>query len=196
MASISRKFVVPALAAGALVLAGTAYGVTEYRNIPGPVTGSYASGISGTFHYEVAATGGIPSNGWGGACLIFRAKDLGFEQMEKKHCTQDSDCTTNESGGYCEQTTKKCWAKAVLPTPEDADGFSCLRRIEGLSPQPLQVGETLTIPVSHANLVNMKIPQTAKVRVLTCLNSPGGRGCAGDGTKYKHEWGDPTQLHP
>ena len=194
MAALSRKFV-PTLAAGALVLAGAAYGVTKYRNIPGPVTGSYAGGIAGTFHLQSAASG-LASNGYGGACLIFRARDVGLDWMEKKHCTKDSDCSKpgSDIGGYCEEQTKKCWAKPIAPSLDDADSMVCLRRPEIPGGAPLTPGQTMTIPVSHANLVKMKIAPNAKVRVLTCLNGIPGGGCRGNGNPARHEWGTPRQL--
>lgn len=186
MATISRKFVVPAFAAGALVLAGTAYGVTKYRNIPGPVAGSYAGGITGAFRVQIDGAG-IPSAPSGGACIITRARDLGYSKMDKIHCANDAQCTTSENPyGYCELPTHKCWAKPVGSDPKLCKKF----------PSTVATGVKIFIPVSHASLVGLKIPPTAKVRVLTCLNGIPGGGCGLNGAPYKHEWGDPKQLHP
>jgi hypothetical protein len=206
MAAISRKFVVPALTAGALVLAGTAYGVTEYRNFPGPVTGSYAGGISGTFRYDSVASGGMASAGRGGACLIFRAedinrgKDVDLDWMAKKHCSADSDCTrtdlTPKVYGYCHMPDHQCWTKPRKPDADQADGLVCKRAIPPLP--PLTPGKVEAISVSHADLVKMEIPKTARVRVLTCLNGIPGGGCAQDPKNpqpYRHEWGTFLQLH-
>lgn len=205
MALRSRKFVVPSLAAGALVLAGTAYGVSEYRNIPGPVTGSYAGGISGTFHYEAVATGGMPSAGRGGACLVFRAEDINrgkgvhLDWMAKNHCSTDDDCTrtdiTPNVYGYCHLPDHQCWTKPLKPTDTEADSMVCQRAIPPAP--PLTPGKAETISVSHANLVKMEIPTNAQVRVVTCLNGIPGGGCGpGHPAPYKHEWGAFTQLHP
>lgn len=200
----SRKLVLPALSVSVLAFAATAYAVTEYRNIPGPVTGSYADGISGTFHYESVASGGIPAAGRGGACLIFRAEDINrtggvdLDWMAKKHCSADSDCTrtdlTPKVYGYCHLPDHQCWTKPMKPSPDDADGMVCKRSIPPVP--PLTPGKTETISVSHANIVRMGIPQNARVRVVTCLNGIPGGGCGLNGNPYKHEWGEPTQLHP
>jgi hypothetical protein len=187
------------LATSVLALGGVAYGVTKYRNIPGPVTGSYAGGITGTFHLEKSAAG-LASQGYGGACLIFRAKDLNrapgidLDWMEKKHCKADSDCTRTDihTYGYCHQSTKQCWTKPQKPTADAADSLVCIRkRPPG---PPLQPGKTVSIPVSHADLVKMKVPQNSKVRVLTCLNGIPPGGCGGNGNPSRSEWGTPKQL--
>lgn len=195
MAPRSRNRVIPALAASLLVVAGAAYGVVKYRNIPGPVTGSWAHGIAGTFHLAASPTG-LPSKGYGGACLIFRARDLDLDWMEKQHCTNDSQCTKTGSdiGGYCEVQTKKCWAKPVMPSADAADPLVCLRRREAPGQPPLVAGQTMTIPVSHANLVKMGVHKHAKVRVLTCLNGIPGGGCVDPSKPSRHEWGTARQL--
>jgi len=181
----TRKLVVPVLATGALVLASTAYGVTKYRNIPGPVTGSYAQGIKGTFRVQIDPAG-IPSTPSGGACIITRAKDLGYSKMEKIHCASDAQCTSSENpNGYCELPTHKCWAK-----PVGSDMKLCKKY-----PGTVPIGTT-AIPVSHASLTALNISPHAKVRVLTCLNGLPNGGCGGapGAAPPRHEWGTPKQL--
>src|SRR4029453_1965391 len=92
----------------------------HYRNVAGPITGSYSAGINGTFRVE-ADPSGIPSDRYGGACIVFRAKDLGFTEMQHKNCRKDGDCDAGGHSGYCDVLNGKCWAKPVLPDPNSAD---------------------------------------------------------------------------
>src|SRR5688572_29235257 len=106
-----RQRLVGILATSTLIaIGGAAYALQapNYRNLPGPVTGSYADGIKGSFRFQaVVAPDGIPSPPSGGACLVFRAKDLGFKEMAKKRCSSDSQCSTPGENiyAYCHQPT-------------------------------------------------------------------------------------------
>jgi hypothetical protein len=82
---------------------------------PGAVTGDRAGGINGTFTLTQATAGtapegGIPGDQLGGACIIFRAEDLGYSQMAQKVCHNDKACDTGEGSGYC-SSDHKCWAR-------------------------------------------------------------------------------------
>jgi hypothetical protein len=82
---------------------------------PGAVTGDRAGGINGTFTLTqaspgTASEGGIPGDQLGGACIIFRAEDLGYSQMAQKVCHGDKDCDTGEGSGYC-SSDRKCWGR-------------------------------------------------------------------------------------
>jgi hypothetical protein len=194
-----RQFTIGILCSAAILAAGTAYAwqVVHYVNVPGLVTGAYAGGIQGSFKADqVSPPAGIPSKPSGGACLIFRAKDLGYEKMEKIHCANDAQCTTSENPyGYCELPQHKCWAKPLSTDKLDADHLVCRK----YPPKPggagtLPIGVTITIPVSHATLTGFKISSHAKVRVLTRLNCLGGAACAPGGQTFVLRWGVPKQL--
>jgi hypothetical protein len=169
-----------------IAIGGAAYALqaAQYRNVPGPITGSYAGGIAGTFHLEAAiGDNGIPSNGDGGACIVFRAKDIGDEEMDKIRCSNDSQCSTPAHPyGYCEQPNNKCWAK-----PSGSDPKVCKK---GVAMVP---GAVHTISVSKATLTQFNIPHNAKARVLTRLNcaSP---ACGPNGESFVLEWGTDKQL--
>lgn len=191
-----RSFIrLPALvvtSASLLAIAGGAFAlqVTNYRNLPGPVTGSYQSGIKGTFRLQpVAAPAGIPSPPSGGACIVFRARDLGFEKMDKKRCTKDSQCSTpgENSTGYCHQPTNKCWSR---PTVAGADALLCKRAVSSPIGQAIAISAT-PAPISTPS---WKVKPHAKARVLSCLNRTGGLGCRTGATPYVYEWSTPKQL--
>lgn len=127
------------------ILCTTAFLASAYAAGPlameaGPVTGSRVAGINGSFKLLPASTGhpGIPAEGYGGACLTFRAQDLGFYVMAAHVCHSNSDCSkedptappgTEKAGvwapdssnsahfehrfGYCDTGTHQCWAKPI-----------------------------------------------------------------------------------
>jgi len=178
-----------------LAIGGAAYALQagNYRNIPGPITGSYAAGIKGSFRFQaVSAPEGIPSPPNGGACIIFRAKDLGFKEMAKKHCTSHAQCATpgENAFGYCHQPTNKCWSRPDPATAPGSDGALCRRGVTG------PVGEDIEISATPAAIStpSWKINKNAKARVLSCLNGSGGFGCRDGATPYVYEWGTPKQL--
>ncbi len=202
MALRSRKLFVPALAASVLSIAGAAYAwqATHYRNIPGPITGSYATGIKGSFKFvPVSITQGLKSAPNGGACIIFRAEDLGYAKMAKKKCYNDNQCSTaGEGGGYCELPTHHCWAR---PNPETAIGSDdALCRRGNKLPTPVPINKTIEISPTPAAIATpaWKVSPHAKARVLACLNGIPGGGCGGakGAAKPRYEWGTPRQLHP
>lgn len=201
MAAISRKFVLAASAASALAIGGAAYAwqVTHYRNIPGSITGSYAAGIKGSFKFvPVSIPQGIASAPNGGACIIFRAEDLGFTKMARKKCYSDNQCSTagENDYGYCELPTHHCWSRPDPDTASGSDGALC-RRGDKL-PTPVPINTTLTISATPAAIStpSWKIGPHAKARVLTCLNGIPGGGCGGvtGAAKPRYEWGKPKQL--
>lgn len=189
-----------------IAIGGAAYALQagQYRNIPGAVTGDYATGINGTFKFvPVTAPDGIPSTPNGGACIIFRAKDLGFKKMWDKVCTKDADCSVKGENtvGYCHLKSQKCWSKpakpaVVLPTTPNADAAMC-RRGDKL-PSPVPINEDLDISATPAPVSTpaWKIKKNAKARVLSRLNCPGipPTKCAPDGETFVHEWGPVTKL--
>lgn len=90
-----------------------------YKNVPGAVTGDRASGINATFKI-IQAAGGIPSDRLGGACIVFRAQDLGYDTMAAQRCSRDEDCGTGEAiAHYCQKSTKQCLARPNVTGPKD-----------------------------------------------------------------------------
>ena len=186
-----RHLLIGTLTASAIfAIGGAAYALqaTNWRNVPGPITGSYSGGIKGTFRFE-ATPAGFPSPPSGGACIIFRAKDLGFTEMEKKRCTTHAECGTpgENSTGYCDKQNNKCWSR---PTYADADQYLCRRGVTG------PTGVSLEISATAAEISNpaWKINHNAKARVLTCLNGLPPGGCGANGNPYYYAWGTPKQL--
>ena len=127
-------------AAGAVAVAAGTYAAGPFSIVAIRVTGSRVAGINGSFKLLNASVGhpGIPSNGTGGACIAFRAQDLGFDVMASKSCHSNADCSnpdpsatpgTEAAGvftpdatrpahfehrfGYCDTATNQCWAKPV-----------------------------------------------------------------------------------
>ena len=167
---------------------------------PGPVDNAKLSALAGTFQMlKVSAANGIPSDGRGGACLVFLASELGFTKMAEKVCQSNGDCsvapppgaTGQEKGsyapnpnnpshrenryGYCDQTSNKCWSRPIgLP----ADAALCNRPMQ-MSPAVLN-----PVPVRPADASVHGIKAGMKVRVVACLNKgsppypPPGPGCA------------------
>jgi hypothetical protein len=190
----SRKFVVPALA---LLLVGAvgatlAFPAGRYTIVPGPVTGSYNGGINGTFRIVAAtAPAGIMSTGEGGACLIFRAEDIGYSKMAKVHCATDASCTTSEGAGYCMKPNKQCWAR-----PAGTDGKLCIKS-STRKPKPGPWDANTTYPISDKpiDIASLGVRKQAKARVSARLNcTPGGSACAPDGRPFILVFGNPTQL--
>lgn len=201
MALRSRKLVTPGLIASTLAIGGAAYAwqVTHYRNIPGLVTGNYAAGIKASFKFlPVSITQGIASAPNGGACIIFRAEDLGYAKMAKKKCYSDNQCSTpGESDyGYCELPAHHCWARPDPSTATGSDEALC-RRGNKL-PIPVPINKTIEISATPAAIStpSWKVSPHAKARVVTCLNGIPGGGCAGaaGAAKPRYEWGTPKQL--
>jgi hypothetical protein len=79
-----------------------------YRIAASPLTGSMASGISGSFRVvravvyrpqhpdQSAFTTGIKSERYGGACVAFAAADLGYTAMAAKQCSTNLDCSNEK----------------------------------------------------------------------------------------------------
>jgi hypothetical protein len=187
-----------------LAIGGAAFAwqASNYRNIPGPITGSYAGGIKGSFEFHtVAAPNGIPSAPSGGACIIFRAKDLGFDKMSKKRCHSDGDCSIpgENDYGYCDTQNNKCWSRPLAPpVGPNPDDYLCLRSISPRFPTPTPINSPIEISSTPAAIStpSWKISKHPKARVLTCLNGIPGGGCGGapGAAKPAYEWGTPEQL--
>lgn len=189
-----------------IAIGGAAYALQagQYRNIPGAVTGTYSGGINGTFKFVPAiAPDGIPSAPNGGACIIFRARDLGFKKMWAKHCKIDDDCSTpgENAYGYCEVKKGKCWARPDPAKAPGSDEALCRRGNKLPSPVPINTDLDISITTTGAptpapiSTPSWKIKHNAKARVVSRLNCPPtSPGCAPGGHDYILEWGPVTKL--
>lgn len=142
----------------------------------GPVANAQIGALSGTFQLlKSGAPDAIPSTRLGGACLAFRATDLGFTQMAAKRCTKNSECSTpgENEYGYCDTQTSQCWAK---PTGPAANPALCQKG------QVWSAVDTHAVPAQPVNASQFGIKPGAQVRVVACLNKSGinvaGTGCA------------------
>ena len=151
---------------------------TLYTVLAGPVTGDRITGIGGTFRLdESTGPDAIESNLLGGACIIFRAEDLGYTEMAGKTCHNDNQCKTGEGQGYCEKSTNKCWARPIV-NPPTADPL-CRRSINTGMPWPPDTDipiSTNPIPIGAYNL-----KPNSQAAVVACLRgtNPGTASACG-----------------
>jgi hypothetical protein len=97
-------------------------------------------GPSGTFTLYHAAFTGVPSDGFGGACLIadiaskVSTEDANTYGINPNPCTSDAQCNPLHKGvfpspqtwwGYCapdpDNASRRCWYKPVLGEAKDCD---------------------------------------------------------------------------
>lgn len=169
---------------------GNAAGVQQFFTVrAGAVNNARLDSLSGTF--QLQRTGppqGIPSDGLGGACLVFPAADLGYPQMAAKQCQANSDCSTPGENliGYCNEGS--CWSR---PKNDPTGSKTCNR------PVAMTPGTLNPVPRQPVDAGALAVKAGAKVRVLACLNkrgfvpgpAPNGTGCAGTGADALHDWG-------
>lgn len=135
-----------------------------FKNVPGPITGDRASGLNASFRI-VQAAGGIPSDRYGGACIVFRAADLQYQDMARVQCTKDEDCATGEAQAhYCHKPTKQCLAR---PNPTGATDPYCKRSIDTGFPGTQWPADT-DIPISSAPVPSALVPG-GKAILITLL---------------------------
>lgn len=167
------------------------------------ITNNTITAVQGTFAMVPAtAANGIPSNGRGGACLVFRAKDLGFTTMDAKKCTKNSDCTVlpppeitdttkpeyysyspnpadpdhrEARFGYCDTQNKQCWAKPIT----DNGGNAVCNRPLVMTPGTVNLVPNNPPPppppaVGPIN-VSKWVKVGDKVRVVACIQKPNAK---------------------
>lgn len=164
----------------------------EYFTVrAGAVTDARAVAVSGNFQVQrTGAPRGIPSDGLGGACLVFAAGDVGYQQLADKQCQSNLDCSIPGENvyGYCDSGTGSCWAR---PRNDLAGAKTCNRPL-AMTPAVLN-----PVPRQPVDAGALGVRPGAKVRVLACLNkrgfvpgpAPAGTGCAGTGVDALHDWG-------
>lgn len=137
-----------------------------YKNVPGAVTGNRADGINSSFKI-IQAAGGIPSDRYGGACIVFRAADLNFPLMAAKRCAKDEDCATGEAiAHYCQHSTKQCLAR---PNPAGGRDPYCNRSIDYGFPGKQWPADT-DIKISQAAIpVPANLKPNAQAVLITLL---------------------------
>jgi hypothetical protein len=146
----------------------------HYMIAAGPVTGGRASGINSSFRITQASApnggplSGITSDLLGGACIVFRARDLGYTQMAQKVCTRDDDCATGEANAhYCQ--ANQCWAR---PNVVGKDPL-CNRSIDYSPPKPWPVGTDVNISPNPIPLP-AELQPNAQARAIALLRGKGG----------------------
>lgn len=198
-----RRFIFCALAASTFLVTGCSNKEADYAAggqmlphyliVPGPVTGSRAAGINATFRLVQAAAhnaqDGITSDQLGGACILFRAADLGYTQMAAKSCTTQEDCATGEGVPYCEGG--QCWARpdvgANAPDPLCRKSGDTTPVTHWPVNLPVEIADPGPIP-APANL-----RANAQARVLACLRGKGhSQLCGAPHTMYK--WGPVSTI--
>jgi hypothetical protein len=181
-------------AAGEVANAAQAYYTVQADEI----TDAKITALQGTFQMlNATAANGIPSTGGGGACLVFRAKDLGFTTMDGKKCSSNSDCTVlppptvtdptkpefysyvpdpaNPSHkearfGYCDKQNKQCWAK---PITNNGGNAVCNRPIIMTPGTVNQVPKNPPAPGTGPIDVSQWVNIGDKVRIVACLQKTG-----------------------
>ena len=176
----------------------SANAATDYYKVrAGPVPNAKLNALSATFQLlKVSEAEGIPSDGHGGACLIFAAADLGYSKMAATQCHTNLECNTHEgeSAAYCDTQTNSCWAR---PGSDPSGAKTCNRPIQ-MSPNVLN-----PVPVQPVDAGALGIKAGANVRVVACLNKGAGPYPGGDPPCKKIDSADrmevmgvPAKIHP
>lgn len=165
-----------------------------YAVTPGLVTGDRTGGINGSFKITQAGDG-IPSDLFGGACIMFRAEDLNYSSAGKS-CNNDSQCKAAGAIGDCHPDTHVCWARpAADPDP------LCRRSRETHAPWPPDTDNAIGFSGPIAVPTNLK--PNAQAVVVACLRGAGSPGdsdadpasTACGQPKSIVRWGSPTTIH-
>ena len=155
----------------------------------GAITGNRVPGINSSFKIR-SSKSGIESDRYGGACIIFRASDLGYD-VEKETCSSDVDCKSSGAGGYCHTETRQCWARPAVATGVK-DPY-CKRSIDSVTPanpngQQWNEGELNWIS-AQAIPVPQGLKPNAQARTLALLKTKPGMM-----PPLVYKWGDPKPI--
>ena len=162
--------------------------VPQYLVKPGRVTGDRAGGINGTFTLAQASaadagrTDAIPGDQLGGACIVFRAQDLGSPNPAQ--CTADSDCGTPQVSGYC-SPEHKCWARPAAGLNDPL----CKRSIETSPQTQWQVGVENKISNNPIPVAQYSLQPNAQARLIALT-----KGKPPHGQQLVLTWGEPTTI--
>jgi hypothetical protein len=155
----------------------------------GTITGNRVPGINSWFKIRNSQSG-IESDRYGGACIIFRASDLGYD-VKKEDCSTDDDCGSSGVGGYCHTESRQCWARpAVAAGSKDP---YCKRSIDSATPtnqdgQQWNEGELNWIS-AQAIPVPQGLKPNAQARTLALLKTKSGMM-----PPLVRKWGDPKPI--
>ena len=162
-----------------------------YKIAANAVTGNRTTGINGSFKITRAsgADDGIESNLQGGACIVFRAQDLGYTQMAGTSCNNDNQCNNSHEGrGYCEMSTHSCWARPLA----DPDPL-CKRSIDPGAPAQWPVNTDVPIGPPPGIPVPGNLKPNAQARIIACLKWAKEKGVCTP-PQSMEKWGQPTTL--
>jgi hypothetical protein len=208
MASLPRilgRYVAPPLILMGLL--GVAYWFSHprYVIVPGQVTGDRSVGINSSFIIQRAkpiligaganwpslAPTGIESDLYGGACILFRARDLGYDEIKDKVCHNDGECHSDKGPGYCDMHTQQCWARPGVPIGE-ADPL-CKRSIDTATSSNEDGKQWQEGEVNFISDQPIKVPQeltpNAQARTYAIL-----KGKAGTTPPVVIRWGAPKPI--
>jgi len=148
----------------------------------GTITGNRNPGINSSFKIK-RDKAGIESNRSGGACIIFRASDLGYE-VKNPVCSSDGDCENIKGPGYCDVSAHQCWARPSATGPKDP---YCRRSID---PDGKLWNEGELIHISaQAIPVPPELKPNAQARTLALLKTKPGMT-----PPLVFDWGDPKPI--
>jgi len=199
-----RQFLVPSLILSSVLLGGfvtnagfaiNAPGgepqtLPHYLVVPGAVTGDRTTGINGSFRLTQSSAPngspnyGIPGDQLGGACIIFRAQDLRYTNMAQQVCSTDEQCQTGEGQGYCQTSTKTCWARPIA----DPDPL-CKKSGDSNPPQQWPVGQDVNISENPIPVGPYSLQPNAQAVVVALTRAKPSHKLKGVLT-----WGQPTTI--
>lgn len=154
----------------------------------GTITGNRTPGINSSFKIK-RDKAGIESNRYGGACIIFRASDLGFE-VKNAVCSSDGDCENSKGPGYCDMGSHQCWARPKPTGPKDP---YCNRSIDTATPANPDGKQWNDGDLNRISPQAIPVPQglkpNAQARTLALLKAKPGVT-----PPVVYDWGDPKTL--
>lgn len=156
-----------------------------YEVTAGAITGNRTPGINSSFKIKRSKSG-IESDRYGGACIIFRASDLGYDEVSNKVCSSDADCQNSKGPGYCDVNSHQCWARPNVA--EGAKDPFCNRSIDYDPQRQWNEGELNWIS-AQAIPVPQGLKPNAQARAVALL-----RGKPGATPPAVSKWGDPKPI--
>jgi hypothetical protein len=137
----------------------------------GAITGNRTPGINSWFRIQKSRDG-IETDLKGGACIVFRASDLGYD-VGNTVCTSDDDCKPDEGPRYCETATHVCWARPKVA--EGARDPLCKRSVDPGAPPAWPAGANINIS-DNPIPVPAGLKANAQARTIALLRAKGDAG--------------------
>lgn len=137
----------------------------------GAITGNRTPGINSWFRIQKSKDG-IESDRKGGACIVFRASDLGYD-VGNTVCNSDDDCKPDEGPRYCEVATHVCWARPTVA--EGASDPLCKRSVDPNAPPAWPAGSNIGIS-DTAIPVPAGLKPNAQARTIALLRKKDDAG--------------------